>query len=66
MTNYEIHRKEQLDAAWQDFELCWAWVIALDTRRDTAGQKARAWIQFLSMKNLLNPRTNQPPSPPCS
>jgi hypothetical protein len=56
MTNYEIHRKEQLDAAWSDFQLTWAWVIALDTHRDTPGQRTRAWVEFLKTKNLLNPK----------
>jgi hypothetical protein len=61
MTNYEIHRKEQLDAAWQDFLLCWAWVIGLDTSKDTPAQKVRAWVLFLKSKNLLNPTTQKKP-----
>jgi hypothetical protein len=59
MTSYELHRRDQLDAAWQDFQLTWAWIVALDGRRDTAGQKTRAWVEFLKLKNLLNPRTTK-------
>lgn len=63
---YVIHRLEQLDAAREEFALAWAIVIRLEPHLNTLGHQQRAWVTFLQQKNLLNPRTQKPPSPPCS